>query len=64
VTATAAAIRAGAAVIYQGTLTGNGGALFGRPDFLVRAELLSAPDGNPPCGRRLISPLRRSRARS
>ncbi len=45
--ATAAAIRARAAVIYQGTLTGNGGALFGRPDFLVRAELLPAPDGNP-----------------
>ena len=36
--ATAAAIRARAAVIYQGTLTGNGGALFGRPDFLVRAN--------------------------
>jgi len=46
--ATAAAIRDGADVIYQGTLTGTGDstALFGRPDFLVRADLLSAPDGN------------------
>ena len=50
--ATAAAIRGGAGVIYQGTLTGNGGALLGRPDFLVRAELLPAPDGEPrPAGR-------------
>ena len=45
--ATAAAIRGGAGVIFQGTLTGGGpGApLFGRPDFLVRADLLPAPDG-------------------
>src|ERR1700749_518257 len=37
--ATAAAIRGGAEVVYQGTLTGAGGGvtLFGRPDFLVRA---------------------------
>ena len=51
--ATAAAIRGGAGVIYQGTLTsGDGGALFGRPDFLVRADLLAAPDGEPrPDGR-------------
>ena len=50
--ATAAAIRGGAGVIYQGTLTGNGGALFGRPDFLVRADLLPVPDGEPrPDGR-------------
>src|SRR5580693_293628 len=41
--ATAAAIRGGAGVIYQGTLAGVG--LFGRPDFLVRADLLAAPDG-------------------
>jgi len=46
--ATAEAIRNGADVIYQGTLTGAGGgtALFGRPDFLVRADLLPTPDGN------------------
>ena len=52
--ATAAAIRDGADVIYQGTLTGTEGAkaLFGLPDFLVRADLLPAPDGNPrPAGR-------------
>ena len=48
--ATAAAIRGGAGVIYQGTLAGAG--LFGRPDFLVRADLLAAPDGEPrPDGR-------------
>jgi predicted RecB family nuclease len=48
--ATAAAIRGGAGVIYQGTLAGVG--LFGRPDFLVRADLLAAPDGEPrPDGR-------------
>jgi uncharacterized protein len=41
--ATAAAIGGGAGVIYQGTLAGAG--LFGRPDFLVRADLLAAPDG-------------------
>ena len=55
--ATAEAIRGGAGVIFQGTLTGGGGGgggrggpgapLFGRPDFLVRAELLPAPDGEP-----------------
>jgi predicted RecB family nuclease len=47
--ATREAILAGAGVIYQGTLAGGGpGApLFGRPDFLVRAELLPAPDGEP-----------------
>ena len=47
--ATAEAIRGGAGVIYQGTLTGGGpgAALFGRPDFLVRADLLPAPDGEP-----------------
>jgi predicted RecB family nuclease len=52
VAATAAAIQDKAGVIYQGTLTGNGGALFGRPDFLVRADLLPVPDGEPqPDGR-------------
>ncbi len=47
--ATAAAIRGGAGVIYQGTLTGagDGRPLLGRPDFLVRADLLAAPDGEP-----------------
>ncbi len=47
--ATAEAIQAGAGVIYQGTLTGDGPgtALFGRPDFLVRADRLPAPDGEP-----------------
>ncbi len=45
--ATAEAIRGGAGVIFQGTLGGPGAALFGRPDFLVRAELLPAPDGEP-----------------
>ena len=51
---TAAAIRSGIGVIYQGTLTGagDGVALLGRPDFLVRADLLPAPDGEPrPDGR-------------
>ena len=45
--ATAEAIRGGAGVIFQGTLTGGrpGAPLFGRPDFLVRADLLPAPDG-------------------
>jgi uncharacterized protein len=50
--ATAAAIGAGVELIYQGTLTGDSGsepgqgpALLGRPDFLVRADLLPAPDG-------------------
>ncbi len=49
--ATAEAIRAGAEVIYQGVLTrepaGDEPALLGRPDFLVRADLLAAPDGEP-----------------
>src|SRR5882757_6797401 len=47
--ATAEAIRGGAGVVYQGTLArgGPGAALFGRPDFLVRADLLPAPDGEP-----------------
>src|SRR5713101_3778789 len=49
--ATAAAIGAGVDLIYQGTLTGaepgDGPALLGRPDFLVRADLLPAPDGEP-----------------
>ena len=59
--ATAEAIRAGAEVIYQGVLGRGGGvgastarepaggepALLGRPDFLVRADLLAAPDGEP-----------------
>ena len=47
--ATAEAIRGRAGVVYQGTLAGEGPgtALFGRPDFLVRADLLPAPDGEP-----------------
>jgi uncharacterized protein len=49
--ATLAAIRSGADVIYQGVLAGKepgaGPALLGRPDFLVRADLLPAPDGEP-----------------
>src|ERR1700689_5544118 len=47
--ATAAAIRNEVGVISQGTLTGDGDgvALLGRPDFLVRADLLPAPDGEP-----------------
>ncbi len=47
--ATAEGIRGGAGVVYQGTLAGGGpgAALFGRPDFLVRADLLPAPDGEP-----------------
>src|SRR6266702_1660508 len=47
--ATAAAIQGRAGVVYQGTLAreGPGAALFGRPDFLVRADLLPAPDGEP-----------------
>ncbi|MGH3124440.1 MAG: TM0106 family RecB-like putative nuclease, partial [Streptosporangiaceae bacterium] len=52
--ATAAAIRGGAGVIYQGTLTGAGDTtpLLGRPDFLVRADLMAAPDGEPRPDRR------------
>jgi predicted RecB family nuclease len=49
--ATAEAIRGGAGVVYQGTLTGGGAALFGRSDFLVRADLLPAPDREPRPGR-------------
>src|SRR5690242_809413 len=47
--ATAEAIRGGAGVVYQGTLAGDGPgtALFGRPDFLVRADLMLARDGEP-----------------
>jgi len=49
--ATREAIRGGADVIYQGVLLGGspdgGTALLGRPDFLVRADLLGAPDGEP-----------------
>jgi len=49
--ATREAIRGGADVIYQGVLLGGsrdgGTALLGRPDFLVRADLLAAPDGEP-----------------
>jgi uncharacterized protein len=48
-TATLNAIRSGADLIYQGTLTragtDSGPALLGRPDFLVRADLLDTPDG-------------------
>jgi uncharacterized protein len=47
--ATLAAIRDGADVVYQGVLmadqAADGPVLFGRPDFLVRAGLLPAPDG-------------------
>jgi predicted RecB family nuclease len=45
--ATKAAIRAGAGVIYQATLTsGDEQPLLGRPDFLVRADVLQARDGH------------------
>jgi uncharacterized protein len=46
--ATLAAMRGGADIIYQGVLqqqATDGPALLGRPDFLVRAGLLAAPDG-------------------
>jgi predicted RecB family nuclease len=55
-TATAAAIRDGADVIYQAVLRQDpapededeqGPALYGRPDFLIRAGLLKAPDSEP-----------------
>ena len=54
--ATLAATRDGADVVYQGVLladqSADGPVLFGRPDFLVRAGLLPAPDGEPrPAGR-------------
>jgi len=50
--ATAAALADGVDVIYQGVLTRPAGAegqaaLLGFPDFLVRAELIPAPDGEP-----------------
>ena len=58
VDATLEAIRSGVGIIYQGTLVGaepgggpggsgpsGGPALFGRPDFLVRADLLPDPSG-------------------
>jgi predicted RecB family nuclease len=49
--ATLEAIRGGADVIYQGVLlqeeAADEPALMGRPDFLVRADLLGAPDGEP-----------------
>jgi uncharacterized protein len=51
-TATRDAVSRGAHVIYQGVLQASrsqgGPALLGRPDFLVRAELLSKADGLPP----------------
>src|ERR1700744_5782146 len=49
--ATRDAIRDGADVIYQGALLGEspggGPALLGRPDFLIRADLLGERDGRP-----------------
>jgi len=49
--ATAAALPSGADVIYQGVLTraltDGQPALLGLPDFLVRADLIDAPDGEP-----------------
>ena len=49
--ATREAIGSGTDVIYQGVLLGASPdaatALLGRPDFLVRADLLAAPDGEP-----------------
>jgi predicted RecB family nuclease len=48
--ATRDAIRDGADVIYQGALVGespDGAALLGRPDFLIRSDLLAARDGKP-----------------
>src|SRR5262249_25537372 len=46
------ALRAGAQVIYQGVLradrSSGGSALIGRPDFLVRADVLPQPDGGVP----------------
>jgi predicted RecB family nuclease len=52
--ATAAAVSSGADVIYQGVLIRAAGpgpsgesALLGLPDFLVRADLIPAPDGEP-----------------
>src|SRR6266568_4107781 len=44
------ASRGGAGVVYQGMLAGGGpgAALFGRPDFLVRADLLAGVQGIAP----------------
>jgi predicted RecB family nuclease len=52
VAATAAALSSGIDVIYQGVLSRAASpagqpALLGFPDFLVRAELIAAPDGEP-----------------
>jgi predicted RecB family nuclease len=50
-TATRAALHSGPHVIYQGVLQSTrddrGLAMLGRPDFLVRADLLPQPDGVP-----------------
>ncbi len=56
-TATAAALSSGAEVVYQAVLSRPPGtgqpALLGYPDFLVRADLIDAPDGEPrPVGAR------------
>src|ERR1700760_3880074 len=49
--ATTAALSSGVDVIYQGVLTrapdSGQPALLGLPDFLVRAHLIDAPDGEP-----------------
>ena len=49
--ATLAALKAAADVVCQGVLLaqpdGDGPALYGRPDFLIRTGLLPAPDGAP-----------------
>jgi predicted RecB family nuclease len=49
--ATVGALSSGADVIYQGVLTrapsADQPALLGLPDFLVRADLIDAPDGEP-----------------
>jgi predicted RecB family nuclease len=49
--ATAQAIAGGADLVYQGVLTrepaGEEPGLLGRPDFLIRADLIAAPDGEP-----------------
>ncbi len=51
VSETCEAVCSGVDVIYQGVLAGEqapeGPALLGRPDFLVRADLLPAPDAGP-----------------
>jgi uncharacterized protein len=53
--ATREAVRDGADVIYQGALVGEspggGPALLGRPDFLIRSDLLSGQDGRRRDGR-------------